>query len=156
MTNINISFTKKQFLELIKLVSLWELVINWHRLPDDWDKESQKLEEYIVDIAVKNNIKDYLYYFEWSKAYDISQEKEMEFFELLFESQEDYFDEEIVWILARNELNNRYSEKELDEMDIEKREKLFFDLLDQVEKEISENWYENIKINLNKKNPLFL
>lgn len=39
MKKINIEFTKDQFLELMKLSFIWEMVINWDKI-DDFDKAS--------------------------------------------------------------------------------------------------------------------
>lgn len=162
MKKINIEFTKEQFLELIKLVSIWEMVINWHKLHDDFDKDAEQMQDFIVKQALKNDIKDYLFKYKWSKeywftgGYDISSEKEMEFFDLLEESHKDSFAEDIVEIVSKNEVFLKYNENEFEKINDSKKEKIFSDMIDKVDNEFVENGYENLKINWNSKNPLFL
>jgi len=74
MKKITLELTKKEYLNLIRLSHIWHMAINWHKV--EWQDENiNKLQQKIIDTATKNNIKDYLHYFEWSESYDISNEK---------------------------------------------------------------------------------
>jgi len=63
----------------------------------------------------------------------------MEFFEELEEYCEDNFGQEIVETVSKNELFSKYTEKELENMDNNEKEKIFSDIEDKVDSEFIKN-----------------
>ena len=63
----------------------------------------------------------------------------MEFFEELEEDCEDNFGQEIVETVSKNELFSKYTEKELENMDNNEKEKIFSDIEDKVDSEFIKN-----------------
>ncbi len=162
MAKINLELSKGQYLELMKVVSLGEMVLNWHKLYDFHDKKAVALQKYIVDEAVKNNVKDYLKHFPWSKefwtkpGYDISNDFTMELYDLLVESHKDYFTEEIVGVVAKNEITSQFGDN-YEKMWFEEQENVYFDMIDKVDEEFEKNGYSGLKLTFKKKpNPLFV
>lgn len=41
-------------------------------------------------------------------------------------------------------------------MDVYKRDEIYSKIVDEVNSDLSKNWFENIKVNLNSSNPIFL
>ena len=162
MAKINLELSKGQYLELMKLVSLWETVLNGHKLYDDHDKKASALQKYIVDQAVKNNIKDYVTKFPWSNelwikaGYDISSHFTMELYDLLVESHKEYFTEEIVEVVARNEIASQFRGS-YEKMWFDEQENIYFDMIEKVEEEFEKNDYNGLRLEFQKnENPLFV
>lgn len=153
MKKINLELTKEQFLELMRLSFIWEIVINWHKI-EDFDLSAKNFKKFIIKNAVEKNIIDYLNYFKWDNEYDYSLEKWIEFYGKLSKSHENYFNDEILENLVSNEIFSRYTEEQLDEMSKDEYNNLYSLISDEIEKEIEENGYENLRLNI-KRNPLF-
>lgn len=147
MGKIKLELTKKQFLELMRLSFIWELAINWQK-EEGFDLSAQEFQDFIIEKAVENDIKDYVSYDKEDDSYDYSEEKSDEFYNLL----QDYCDEEfwvqIVWIVAKNKILEKYSPSEFDKMSESKKEKLLSDMIDKVDLEFAENDYKNLKLDI--------
>lgn len=153
MKKINIEFTKEQYLELMKLTYLWEFIVNWHKI-EKFDDSSKNLQKYIVEQAQKNKIKDYIDYSTHSKKYWYSQKMEFELYEYISGYVEKSINEELVEIVWNNMVYQKFSEEDIQDMETEKREKIFSDSYDDVNNDFWNNWYSNLIIK--KSNPLFM
>ena len=152
MKKINLELTKDQFLELMRLTFIWEMVINWHKT-ENFDKDSQKFKDFIIKQAIRNNIKDYLCYYKWSKEYDYGNDYDMEFYSLLSDYCDESFHEDLVEILSKNIMFDKFSEEKIEEMWENEYEEKKFKFIDKISNEFEKNDYDNITI-INK-NPLF-
>jgi len=158
MQKINIEFTKVQFLELMRLIHIWEMAVNWHKI-NDFDKKAEDLQKFIVKQAVKNNIKDYLHKYEWIEeywlegGYDIDNDKSMEFFEELSDYCEHSFYEDLVEILSKNMMFDKYSHNKIEEMGEWEYDSKLSEFVDKIENELNNNDYDNLTLKFI--NPIF-
>lgn len=147
MKKIKLELTKEQFLELMRLSFIWEFAINWQR-EEDFDLSAQNFQEFIIEKAVENDLKDYVSYDKDNDSYDYSEEKANEFYNLLQNYCDEEFWVQVVWIVAKNKILEKYSPSEFDKMPDSKKEKLLSDMIDKVDLEFSENDYKNLKLNI--------
>lgn len=158
MKKIKLELTKKEFLSLMRLTHIWEMVVNGDRI-EDFDTDVVDINQKIIDIAVKNNVKDYLSYYSWSKAYDYSIDTSQDFYEELYDAHKCFFEEELSTILAINlceEYAGPENIEELTEKEFDDVMKKVWKIKEKVDSEIEINWYAGININLLNKNPLFV
>ena len=158
MKKYNLELTKEQFLEIIRLSFIWEMVINWRKV-DDFDMSAKQTRKHIVRQAAKNNIFDYLYNFESldepniSWWYDIDNEKWMEFYSLLSNYCDESFQEDLIEILGQNMVFKNYSHKQVEEMWENEYHRILEQNMNIIETELETNDYDNINFDI--KNPLF-
>lgn len=155
MKKINIEFTKEQFLQMMKLTFIWEMVINWQKV-GDFDEKSQDFQKFILKQAIDNKVMDYLYFFEWSKDYDIDNDISMDFYTYISDYCEESFYEDLTEILAKNIMFDKYTEKEIEKMWEIEYERNISKFTDKINYEFESNDYDNLTVNFKNKNPLFV
>lgn len=77
-----------------------------------------------------------------------------EFFNLLEEYCEQNFSEKLVEIVSMNNLIRKYGEESFEKKPIKEKEKLYSDMIDNVDSEFIKNGYQNLKNDT--WNPLFI
>ncbi len=110
---MKINITKKQYALLIKMLYLGDLMINSHELPDDRSNEIDEVFNYILSFAKEFGMEDMISEYEGKlfPSGKIDQD------ELVQESIESYDDEvfwdELIDRMAGKEILNKYTEKEI-------------------------------------------
>lgn len=147
---IKIPLSKEQYISLVKVIYLGEWLVNSHRIPPDWDKEMDDISSYILSYANGFESDDLLQYdktlnktFPTRKLEEMLQEKYVD------EHNNEVFWDELTGRLANRDFRNKYTEKEIAEMDTVKRIIAIEDIMEKYDKEFVENGLENVIVNIN-------
>lgn len=142
---MQLELTQEQFLELMRLTYIGEVVINGDKT-EDFDLAAQELKDLVIQTAVQNNILDYIEYDASSKSHDYSEKKSANFLNLLDQYREEAFHTDLVAIVAQNIIYDTHRDVAIEKMSEKEYDAIFDKTTEAVDREFKKNDYENLTI----------
>lgn len=142
---MKINFTKKQYLQLLKIAFLGEFIVNGSKIgEDERDQEIQDIASFIYSHAKDFGYEKYVK--EYSDSHEIAPPYDQELYEYIHEYCEDEFWEMLIDRLARKNFIKQYGIDAINNMTTEERMEKEQPFMDKYYEEISINGLRNIDI----------
>jgi hypothetical protein len=144
---MDISFTKEQYENLVKLIYLGEWMINGIRT-DDRIKKFEDLEQYIYSFYKDFGLEKYVEYDEKSKKFfptnELEMESDVEGYRLDYEDE--VFWDELIDRLARRDFIRQYGEKVIKKMEWKERMEKEDPFIERYDDEFQKHGIERLEI----------